>query len=488
MRRRSKGFQARPSRRGRSNGHYSGYGSNGSYGDYIVPGSSSNYADQRDRARTPATQPSPSRSSTRTELSRSSSQPALADPRGAAGQAGAFPPATHVSRVRFRLHHWYRALSWPTRAGIIFACIFAAMTLLPAGAAGLAHHGFTFAAANPQWRQTRDARQTVTVYHSADGVTESMALNDYVLDVLAAEIDPNSPMAALQATAVAIRTYAMHAVDAQTGAAASATAPAATTNTAASASTSAIAPAAPAKPASANTAAPRANNPAGTPAPPTAAAASTHGADLTDNASADLPLMNATAQQQRFGVAYAADRARLESAVTSTDGMTLTVGGNPILAFITPLSAGQTRDGTKELPSHPAYLPSIACPADAKADNFNQAFHVTKAAVARKLKVSEKTLKLPALQPTGVDKAGYAKTVTDGSGGQWTAVSFAAAFQLPSTHMKFHVDGNVLVIQTQGVGSGYGLSLNQAATEAGAGDDFKSILSRFYPGTTIHGG
>lgn len=281
----------------------------------------------------------------------------------------------------------------------------------------------------PLWNQSRDARQMISVYQESTKSTETMGVNNYILDVMAAEVDPNAPASALQAIAVAVRTYALHAIES------------------------------PSSPAD-------------------------HRANVTDSASADLPLWNTGQQQQVFGAMYAADVSRLQDAILSTDGITMRQSGQPILAFITAISAGETRNGTAELPSHPSYLPSVVCPADAKDKDFNQDFRIPKAELAAKLKIPANRFNLASLKPTNVDAAGYASAVTDGIG-KWTASSFAAALQLPSTHMQFHTNGDVLEIDTQGVGSGYGMSLNQAIAYANQGKSWQSILQYFYPGVTF---
>lgn len=334
-----------------------------------------------------------------------------------------------ISRLRLRFHHWYRGLTWPTRIGILFGIVFTAMTVLPVGVAAAIHRGITYASTNGQeWNQTADARTSIAVYRESTQTAQTMGLNTYILDVMAAEVDPNAPMPALQAAAVAVRTFALHAQQAPE--------------------------------------------------------ASAHGANVTDSASADLPLWDTTQQKQAYGVAYAADVSRLQTAITSTDAITMRISGKPILAFITAQSPGRTRDGSKELPSHPSYLPSTACPADVSAANGRQEFRIPKAQLAAKLNIPVNRFNLSSLKPTNIDAAGYANDVTDGIA-KWTASSFAAALQLPSTHMEFEIAGSVLVIQTEGIGTGYGMSLNQAVADAKRGEDWQTILNHFYSGVTF---
>lgn len=93
---------------------------------------------------------------------------------------------------------------------VCVALIFFGMIGVPTIVAKLVHRG-----AMPDvtaWLHTADAKRTVRVYQTSSDTTTSMALNDYVLDVLAAEFSPGAPMASLKAAAVATRTYAIHAM------------------------------------------------------------------------------------------------------------------------------------------------------------------------------------------------------------------------------------------------------------------------------------
>jgi stage II sporulation protein D len=84
------------------------------------------------------------------------------------------------------------------------------------------------------------------------------------------------------------------------------------------------------------------------------------------------------------------------------------------------------------------------------------------------------------------DASGYVLTVEYGNQ-SWTGDMFAEKLGLPSSHFTLRPDsnGDGLVIVTTGIGSGFGMSLNEAKAMARRGESYASILKRFYPGTKL---
>jgi stage II sporulation protein D len=309
----------------------------------------------------------------------------------------------------------------------------------PAGVAVLIHKARTASASTSSfasssiytWNHTTDAAKTISVYNQSNGQVMDVALNQYILNVLAAQMPPTAPMASLQAASVVIRTYAVSAM----------------------------------------THSGQAGN-------------KSHRADVTTSGINDLQWLTDAQQVNLFATHYAADEARLREAVSSTDGLILTYQNAPIDAFLTQVSTGETRSGKTDFPKHPPYLVSVKCPADVHAPNFEGHFTFTKGQLAQMLKVKSNQIDLKTLKVKARDKQGYATVVTDKSH-TWTGAAFAAKLELPSAAMNVHVTALKVKITTKGIGNGYGISLYQARAWAKSGESWQNILHKFYPGTKI---
>lgn len=317
---------------------------------------------------------------------------------------------------------------------------FSLLVLMPAAAALAVHGGRRWPGVRAGWLESPDMGTTIAVYRTDSGQVVRLPLHDYVLNVIAAAPGPDAPAEALKAAAVAARTYALYVK---------------------------IHPNA------------------------QSAAARRHGAVLTDSGAWDLPWLTAAAQQARFGADEALAEAKLEAAVTGTAGEVATYGGQPIPAFMFPLSVGRTRDARWVLGAALPYLPSVVCPDDLTAPQLTRTFTFSAAAAARALGVDEAGWDPAALRVSRADPLGYALDVTDGRH-TWTGADFANRLGLPSPCFRLAVPARAgggragqLRVVTSGAGFGVGMSLHEAAALAARGKSYRAILATFYPGTRI---
>ena len=339
---------------------------------------------------------------------------------------------------------------------------------------------------------TRDAQDTLLVYRWNEGKVVRVPLSEYLVNVLAAEISPRAPMSALQAAAIAARTYAIRSTQHQLFS--------------------------------------------------TPTFAQSHGADVTDNGVLDLPWLTAAQQQARFGSQANADIVRYQQAVASTDGQILTYQSEPILAFSFQLSPGETRNGTTVFGVPLPYLKSVACPADETNPKVQQTFRISVQTLAKDLGL-QGTVNPGRFAVSGRDEIGYVHTVVYGSQ-SWSGPQFAALLHLPSSnftlvssssrkagtgsagpagkapqagqhgqtgpaaqtgstglagkaaqsgtaaspatsHSSTTQNSPSLIIETKGIGLDLGMSLNEATAMADAGKKVNQILSYFYPGTAL---
>ncbi len=327
-----------------------------------------------------------------------------------------------------RLFHLPVWQSRSVRRLLLLALVFLGMVGVPTLTALAVHRpGHTNQLA--AWLQTTDASVAVTMYHPSTDTTSIVRLNDYLLGVLAAEFRPETPMAALQAGAVACRTYVIRAKVAK-------------------------------------------------PLQPTIAGQ--HRADVTDEPAYDLPYFTAAKINQQYGVNAATWIADVQSAIETTDGYILTSRNEPILAFTTMVTPGRTRAATGSTPI--PYLKSVSCPSDTTAQNRIQVWKFTSAELAKAL--HQPHVDMSKLKIGLVDAFGYVQTVTTESS-VWSGASVAAMLNLPSQKFTWQVKQGVLQITTDGIGSGFGMSLHEAVAQAKRGLGFGRILANFYPGTTL---
>lgn len=308
---------------------------------------------------------------------------------------------------------------------------FFSMVVLPGAVAATVHqvHG---PGPNPvvAWSRSRDAAVKVTVYRTGTRTVVSMPENEYLLGVLAAQVDPHAPLAALKAAAVAARTYAAHAIQVPAG---------------------------------------------------QTALARAHHADVTDNPAVDLPWLPQSAWDERFGADAAWVKARLEQAILATDGVILEYRQQPIMAFITTITNGWTRSASGSLKKTAPYLRAVACPADQAAERTSTKT-VSRARLARALGEAETAVNLAGVRVAERDAQGYVVRVEAG-GKTWTGESFAAALGLASPCFTLRLDKSGLRVTVHGEGPGFGLSLHQASAFAEQGRDWQWILEKFYPGS-----
>ncbi len=321
--------------------------------------------------------------------------------------------------------------SWPIK--ILSVCVLAIglpavlAEVFSSGSAGIASAHSALA-----WVNAGDAERTLKVYKVETGKTVNMPWNDYIVDVMAAQMPPTAPQAALEAMAVLVRTYVYRSVA----------------------------------------------------LPPSfrSSLAQSHGANVSDNGQADLAWWTSAFQEIKYGSAAPTDEALLRGAVLATDGMVLTYHQQPILPFFTEMSSGRTANDLYSLGRQLPYLPSLLCPADVYAATWQAAGNYSAAQLANKLGISPSALDLPSLHITGYGEGGYPISVADGAV-QWTATDFVSRLGLPSADFRFTIHNGTISIRTKGNGGGLGLSIHEAQAMAQKGATMPEILSHFFPGT-----
>lgn len=305
------------------------------------------------------------------------------------------------------------------------------------------------------WMHTADASVTIRVYDESSKTIDPMPLNMYILEVLSAEFSPNTPEAALEAAAVATRTYAIHAIQATDAGTFT------PMNFAESSLTETDGPMA------------------------STANRLQDGADVTNSPVLDLPLETEQTLEKVHPNTAAQEISQIQTAIEATDGLILTSDHAPILAFMFPISPGKTRSALDAFGRNISYLQSVVCPDDTKSALDKRVESFTTAQMAADLGVSNgKAFHLSQLRISSVSKEGFPKAVTDGKI-VWTAADFAHLLKLPSSDFHWVLQGSTCIMTTYGQGNDVGMSLHEATAMASRGRTWTTILNTFYPGTQI---
>ena len=281
--------------------------------------------------------------------------------------------------------------------------------------------------------------QTTTVRLSVAGETRELALKDYLMGVLAAEMPAGFPEEALKAQAVAARTYTLYKM--------------------ASYRESAL---------------PECHN----------------GADLCDDPGHCEAFLDLDEEADAlWGESADVYLQRLEAAVTQTDGLVLVYEDEPIAAVFCAASTEKTESAAdiwgRDLP----YLTSVDSPGGSDCSQYQGVVTV------RQSDFRDAILSIaPEADFSGAPGTWFrdshrseAGSVIDVLVGEvrLTGSQVRQAAGLNSANFKVKVEGENLVFTTVGYGHGVGLSQYGARYLAMGGQTYDQILYHYYPGTQL---
>ena len=268
-----------------------------------------------------------------------------------------------------------------------------------------------------------------------DGENHTLPLEQYVAGVVSAEISPDFPEAALQAQAVAARTYAVY------------------------------------------------KQRMGRPAQHAEADVCNDPAHCT--AYLDLAVEAAA----RWGEDAPTYETAIVRAVDATAGQVVTYEGSPIIAVFSAAATDKTEAAVDVWGSEIPYLVSVDSPGGSDCPQYRD--EVTYSVAEFREMVAEA---LPTADLSGTPDTWFTEEVRSPAGGvvsvklggaevQGTAIRSLA--KLRSTHYTLSLTPDSLTFSTEGYGHGVGLSQWGARHMAQAGADYAAILQHYYTGTTL---
>ena len=222
------------------------------------------------------------------------------------------------------------------------------------------------------------------------------------------------------------------------------------------------------------------------------ASGSNHGAaaDVCGDSTCCQAYLDQKTAEKNWGKKAAAYEAKIENAVSMTDGQTILYQGKPILAVFHSSSAGRTKSSGEVWSQDLPYLQSVTSPeqgskipnyysrVEFSADDFRQKFLKAYPNADFSGDVSTWVTGLSVTEGTNVDKVTIGKVSVRGS-------QVRSIFSLRSASFELEAQGSKLVFYVTGFGHGVGMSQYGANAMAQSGADWKEIVEHYYTGVTV---
>ena len=180
--------------------------------------------------------------------------------------------------------------------------------------------------------------------------------------------------------------------------------------------------------------------------------------------------------------------ARIENAVSATDGQVMLYGGAPILAVFHSSSAGETWNSGEVWAQDLPYLQSVSSPEGEGVPNYYSTVELTEAEFREKFLAArpEADLSGPAsgwIRDPVMDGV-HVESVTIG-GVSVSGPSVRSIFGLRSASFTAEAGDGKITFYVTGYGHGVGMSQYGANAMAEAGSTWREILAHYYTGVTI---
>ncbi|WP_100405702.1 stage II sporulation protein D [Bacillus solitudinis] len=187
--------------------------------------------------------------------------------------------------------------------------------------------------------------------------------------------------------------------------------------------------------------------------------------------------------KERFGEDYEWKMKKIEEAVLLTMGEVLTYEGEPITAAFFSTSNGYTENSEDYWQNQIPYLRSVESPWDQQSPRFTAEKRLTVSEFQEKLGV---TLPDDGSVGTIVSRTDGGRVATvQINGTEFTGREIRDTLGLDSSDFQWQLQNQHVVIQTRGWGHGVGMSQYGADGMAKEGKSYKDIVSHYYKGVNI---
>ncbi|MFI3313820.1 MAG: stage II sporulation protein D [Eubacteriales bacterium] len=174
---------------------------------------------------------------------------------------------------------------------------------------------------------------------------------------------------------------------------------------------------------------------------------------------------------------------KVTAAVTATDGQVLTYEGQLIDAVYFSCSGGMTEDAFAVWGGEVPYLQSVESPGEEGSSHYTTQITMTMAEFATALEELGLSSNTQIGQTIYTQGGGVAQMKI---GAQWVdGTALRTALSLDSTNFTIAIDGDTVTIQTWGYGHRVGMSQYGAQAMAMDGATYDEILQHYYTGVTL---
>ena len=179
---------------------------------------------------------------------------------------------------------------------------------------------------------------------------------------------------------------------------------------------------------------------------------------------------------------------RTRAAAEATAGEILVKDLRPIEAYFHAACGGHTEKGADALGRDLPYLPSVRCDRCQGSPAWRWKLQVTTAEMGKVAGLPGPATRVTVVRTTSTGRA--ARIAVEGGGSRVVldGVEFRRRLgydRLPSLAFTVHAERGGFRLDGQGKGHGAGLCQWGAAGRARAGEDYRSILARYYPGAEL---
>ena len=213
------------------------------------------------------------------------------------------------------------------------------------------------------------------------------------------------------------------------------------------------------------------------------------GADICGESTCCQAYVERETALARWGLNAGEYAGKLERAVHETDGLGILYDGEPIQALFFSSSAGKTVDAVEVWGSSVDYLKSVDSPEGEEVPNYYSQVTLTKEQVRQTILNAYPGANLSGTPAEwfGSPERNEGGTVSSMKVGGLTLTGgqIRSLFSLRSATFTVDWDGARFCFDVIGYGHGVGMSQYGANALAGAGKNFREILTWYYTGTTV---
>lgn len=202
------------------------------------------------------------------------------------------------------------------------------------------------------------------------------------------------------------------------------------------------------------------------------------------------PYLGPAALKSRFGADFNAVYEKYKSAVCAVSGEILTYEGEPASAPFFKCGTGKSRTAEAVFGTPIAYLTSVESPKELECPDLEQTTSIScEDFISRMLTFDRNFFATPeslsdTVQILETDDAGYVLTIQAGNLSM-SGDDFRYLFRLPSAAFTIKIANGTVAFTSRGTGHGVGFSQYGADMMAGEGKTYKELLAYYYPGTVL---